>query len=111
MDIKIPSGSGPGQIDKIVEDATQSVTDTPATTPTNQTAAVAESSIEQVASQVAKGEISSEEAVDQLIAHVLDSKMVDAAPQELRAELGEVLRTMLETDPHLQSLVASIGDE
>ena len=106
MSIKIPAGGGPGAVTDIAGglEKTEAAASIEAAGRTESADAVG-----RIAEQVAAGEIGRDEAVDLLLEQVLDSKMVEAAPSELRAELEAVLRDLIETDPHLKSLAAAIG--
>ncbi len=65
--------------------------------------------VEQIVRDVASGAISRDQAVDRLLADVLDSSMIQSAPRALRDGLREALETLLETDPHLGALKSAIG--
>jgi hypothetical protein len=110
MDIKIPSGPGAGAPIDAIEEAAES---TAGATEVNGTRETAESAttdpVSQIANQVATGELSRDQAIDQLLAHVLDLDMVKAAPAEATAELKETLLALLDTHPSLQSLSAFLG--
>ncbi len=108
MDIKIPSGPGGGsQTDAIGEGSQISEL-----TESRQVEALENQGvgdpIASIAEQVAAGKMDSSQAVEQLLKHVLESGMMKDAPMELKQELEQTLRTMLETDPYLQSLRAGL---
>lgn len=65
--------------------------------------------VEQIAADVASGAISRDEAVDRLLANVMDSEMIRDVPEAMREGLRDALEALLESDPHLGSLVAAIG--
>ncbi len=109
MDIKIPGGPPGGTGVEDLKDVTDVADAGAETSEVGAVEAAGSDAIAQVAEQVAKGEIGQQEAVDRILVEVLDSPMVAAAPAELRQELGEVLRSLLETDPYLKSLTAAIG--
>ena len=112
MDIKIPSGPKEGgAVDAVKDasDAAEAAESAAESTEVSNIASASTDSISQVAEQVARGELGANEAVEQILNDILDSDMVGSAPKELKQELGEVLRSMLETDPYLKSLAASIG--
>ncbi len=111
MDIKIPSGPPEGKAVDAVKDAADAIETTGETTQAQEAAPVATDAVSQVAELVARGEIGRDEAVEKLLAEVLDADIVKAAPAEAREELSEVLRALLETDPHLKSLSGAIGQE
>ncbi len=107
MDIKIPSGPPEGQAIDAVEDATKATQESAETQAASEVAP--QDPVSQIAEQVARGEIGRDEAVDRILGEVLQADIVNAAPAEAREELGEVLRALLETDPHLKSLAAALG--
>lgn len=63
----------------------------------------------QIAQDVAAGQISSDQAVEKLIAHTMGEEMIASAPSELREELESILQTMMETDPYLKSLAGGLN--
>jgi hypothetical protein len=67
--------------------------------------------VARVAEDLAAGRIDGNEAVEILMAEVMEDAIVKAAPDSLRAELAEALAALLETDPHLKSLASSLGAE
>ncbi|HUT78740.1 MAG TPA: hypothetical protein VM285_13680 [Polyangia bacterium] len=75
------------------------------------TASARGDAVARVADDLAAGRIDGNEAVELLMAEVLQDPIVKAAPDALRAELAEALSALLETDPHLQSLARSLGAE
>jgi PBP1b-binding outer membrane lipoprotein LpoB len=109
MDIKIPSGPPQGGAIDTVQDAPEAGSSAVETTEVSKLSSETVDSISTVAEQVARGEIDSNKAVEQILADILDSDMVNSAPKELKKELGEILKSLLETDPYLQSLAAAIG--
>ena len=108
-DIKIPSGSVEGQAIEAAETVRESVESATESSETARTTGVDTDSVEQIAADVAAGKIGRPEAVERILADVFGSEMVKNAPAGLKEELETVLQTMLEDDPHLQSLVAAIG--
>ncbi len=109
MDIKIPPDPSKGITVEAVVDATKTV-EAPDETPKIQdTTSLNADAISRISDQVATCEIGRDEAVEQILAEVFDSGMVKAAPRELGQELSEVLKALLETDPYLKSLRASLG--
>jgi hypothetical protein len=108
-DIKIPTSTGDAPIIDGVSEVDSSIESAERAAEVDETAAAALDPVEQIARDVACGKIGRDEAVEQLLANVLDSKMVQAAPKALRQGLKETLETLLETDPHLGSLMAAIG--
>ncbi|MCP4605946.1 MAG: hypothetical protein GY847_36440 [Proteobacteria bacterium] len=109
MDIKIPSGPPEGRAVDAVKDASNAIDAADETSEAKEIASVATDEVSRIAEQVARGEIGRSEAVDRILAEVLDADIVKAAPKELREELSQVLTAQLETDPHLRSLVAALG--
>ncbi|MDJ0762914.1 MAG: hypothetical protein QNJ97_08000 [Myxococcota bacterium] len=109
MDIKIPSGPPEGGSIDAVNDASQTAEAAGDIAEANEATPVVSDGISRIAEQVARGEIDRAQAVDQILAHVMDGNMVAAAPLEVRQELQEVLNSLLETDPYLRSLSAAIG--
>ena len=108
-DFKIPGGPKETPNVDLVGDLRDAVDTASKTTGIEASTARDVDSVEQIAADVAAGSISREEAVDRLLANVLDSAMVQSAPEALREGLKEVLETLLESDPHLGSLIAAIG--
>jgi len=109
MDIKIPSGPPAGQPVEAVEDPSKTAEAAGETSETQETAPVSADAVSKIAEQVAAGELSGDEAVELLLAEVLDSKMVQDAPASVKAELAEALRALVETDPYLGSLTSVLG--
>ena len=108
-DFKIPGGPKESPSVDVVEDLRDAVETASRTTEVEASVTRGIDAVEQIAADVAAGSISREEAVDRLLANVLDSAMVQSAPKALREGLKEVLETLLESDPHLGSLIAAIG--
>ena len=109
MDIKIPSGPPGGKAIDAVEDAgsaAESVAETTGVSPATPTDVDA---ISRIAEQVASGEITRDQAVEKILAEVIDADIIKAAPGEIAGELTEVLKALLETDPHLKSLLSTLG--
>ncbi len=65
--------------------------------------------VTEVALDVASGRITGDEAVERLLEHTMDSGIAAQAPRELRDEMLQVIRTMIETDPYLRSLAGGLG--
>ena len=65
--------------------------------------------VEQIAKEVAAGDIGRSAAVDRIMAGVLSSPSVARCPETLRREIEDALGAMLETDPHLLSLASAIS--
>ncbi len=107
MDIKIPSGPPEGQAIDAVKDAAEATQESVETQAASEV--VPQDPVSRIAEQVARGEIGRDEAVDRILGEVLQADIVKAAPAEAREELSEVLRVLLETDPHLKSLAAALG--
>ena len=108
-DIKVPTGPGQGLNVDAVSDVSKSVD---AATQSPEVEAVAGEpldAVEQIAADVTSGKITRDEAVEQLLAHVLDSDMVQSAPEAVRSGLREALQNLLDSDPHLGALKAAIG--
>ena len=66
-------------------------------------------SIERIAADVAAGKTGRAEAVERILANVMQSKMVSDVPPSVKQELETMLTTLLEEDAHLRSLSAAIG--
>ncbi len=111
MDIKIPSGQKEGQAIEAVEEARDAIETTEETVAAQQASPAALDAVTKIAEQVALGEIGRKEAIDMLIADVLDANIVKTAPNEVGRELAEILEALLETDPHLKSLSSVLGPE
>jgi len=109
MDIKIPTGPKENQAIEAVEDAKDAIEETVSAEPAKAVSPVALDVVSKIAEQVALGEIGRQQAIDQLLADVLGSKMVKAAPSEAGQELSEILKALLDTDPHLKSLASVLG--
>lgn len=111
-DVKIPGGpAGKGVVDALqdaAEGAVEGASPQGEVGPVEQAAGDA---VARVAEQVAAGQIGRTEAVEALLAEVLDSEPISAAPPGLREELGAALEALLETDPHLRALAARLGPE
>ncbi|MGD9128803.1 MAG: hypothetical protein PVH19_15610 [Planctomycetia bacterium] len=108
-DIKIPSNPlESGAIDA-VNDAAESVSNTTETQGTASIAGDGADSIDKIAADVAAGRIGQNEAVDRILADVMGTPMIAAAPESMRRELREMLENLLEDDPHLRSLRAAIS--
>jgi len=75
------------------------------------TAAVGGDAVAEIANALVSGKITSEEAVNRLVARAMDSQMTASAPAELRTKLEATLRAMIETDPHLRDLAKGLGAE
>lgn len=109
MDIKIPSGPPGGQPVDPVSDLSQPAEAASETAAAQEVKAAPPDAVSKIAEQVAAGELTRDEAVDLLLAEVMDGKMVKEAPASVRAELAEALRSLIETDPYLTSLTAAFG--
>ena len=109
MDIKIPSGPPEGGAVNSVKDGAETVESASEPTEVSNIATESVDSISVIAEQVARGEIDADKAVEKILNDILDSDMVASGPDELKQELNEVLKSMLETDPYLKSLAAAIG--
>ena len=109
MDIKIPSNVQRGSPVEQAADAVEASESTADASAIGDIEHVDSSTVERIAAQIASGEIGRSEAIAELIGEILNSKMLDTAPIELREELSEVLEAMLETDPYLKSLAVAIG--
>ena len=71
--------------------------------------AVASDPVAKIAAEVAAGKIGQKEAVDRILADVLDGPMLQAVPESVRNDLENALRVLIEEDPHLRSLAAAVG--
>ena len=114
MDAKIPPGApGAGVVDAVegLADAAENVGAAAGSDSVEGLADLSTDAVAAVAEQVARGEITSSEAVDRLLAGVLESEAVTTIPDTAREELAHVLASLLETDPYLKSLVASLGPD
>ena len=107
-DFKITGGPGSPSSDPI-GDAHSTLENVSKTSDIGETSSVELGAVERIAADVASEAINREEAVHLLLADVLDSAMVRAAPGTLREELKDVLETLLSTDANLGSLTAAIG--
>lgn len=113
MDIKIPSGpvqGGPADaVDRLSEEvgaageAAASVQEVSTSTSSD--------AVSRIAEQVTAGNLSREEAVERIVSEVMESQIVKGAPQAVRAEILEMLEAFIATDPHLKSLISTIGKE
>jgi hypothetical protein len=109
MSIKIPSGpkeAGPIDAAEDVGESTESIGQT---TDTESVSSTATDPIGHIAQKVAAGEIGRDQAIELLLAQDLDSNMVKSAPKEALGELEEVLRSALDTDPQIKSLLSFLG--
>ena len=106
MSIKIQ----PGQIQETATQVKESTGEGVADASVSSTGAASSDPVTQVAMDLIAGKISGEQAVDELVAQALDSGELKEAPSSLRTEVEELLRTTIETDPYLVSLVASLKD-
>lgn len=109
MDIKIPTGPPGGDSVDAIKDAAEASESSSEASEVSSLSPESLDSISLIAEQVARGEIDRNEAVERILGDVMDSDMIQAAPDELKQELNEVLTSLLETDPYLKSLVAAIG--
>ena len=109
MSIKIPSGPPESKALDAVKDAAETAEGAGQVEKGAQVGPASGDAIARIAEQVARGEITRGEAVERIVAEVANSDIVKAAPGDLSKEIGEVLNSLLETDPYLKSLVASIG--
>jgi predicted nucleic acid-binding Zn-ribbon protein len=109
MSIKIPSGPPESKALDAVKDAAEAMEGTGEATEAKEAGPVAQDAISRIAEQVASGKITRTEAVERLIAEVVDSDMIKSAPEDLSKEIGEALNSLLETDPYLKSLSAALG--
>ncbi len=113
MDIKITNNQ-PGPVD-----GTDSVSGTKEgesasgadAVDTQGTERVSSDPVTRIAEDVAAGRISQEDAIEKLVEHTLGSDMVADAPQSIRDEIRAELKTMMQTDPYLQSLAKGLGSE
>jgi len=107
-DMKIPSGGAGHQI----ADAVSEAGDAPALTRPEEAAdgAGAADAVSRVAEDVAAGRISRDEAIERLLGETMSGDLVASAPEAVRADLERALRSLLETDPHLSSLVSSMAE-
>ncbi|MBN2804434.1 MAG: hypothetical protein JXR91_15170, partial [Deltaproteobacteria bacterium] len=64
--------------------------------------------VDEVVKELLSGKINSEEAIDKLIAHTMDSSIVKNSPPALRIEIEEMLKTAIETDPQLKFIAKTI---
>ena len=110
MDIKIPSGPpGGGAVDAL-DEAGKAVSGSSGAKGASAAAEISGSDpVARIAEQVAAGEISRDQAVQQLLSQALDLELVKAAPKEAVAGLEEALRALIDTHPQLKSLVAFLG--
>ena len=74
-------------------------------------APVPRDAVERIASQLIEGTLTKKEAIEQLLAQTMGTQTVQALPDDIQAEIMDVLQAMLETDPHLKSLVAALGPD
>ena len=96
-------------------DTVESVRETAASAPSDlaevsgAAGAAALDPVARIAADVAAGRIGQKEAVDRILADVLQSPMVESVPQSVRAGMEDALRNLLAEDPHLRALVAAVG--
>ncbi len=109
MDIKIPGGPPQGAPTDAITDAAQAAEESTESAATQSTEAAETDAIAQIADQVAAGKLAPDEAVERILGEVLNSESIQAAPPEVRAELADALRTLIETDPHLSALTSVLG--
>ena len=109
MSIKIPSGSKEVIPTDTAEDIRESVESSTETAETCEPAPASIDPVERIAAQIAAGEIRQDQAIDLIVAHILNSNMIKAAPKEVLGELEAVLRTALNSDPELMSLRAVLS--
>jgi hypothetical protein len=104
MSIKIPSGpKETGPIDA-AEEVRESIESIREASDTGDVPSAATDPIGKIAEKVAAGEIGRDQAIELLLSEVLNSNIAKSAPKEALGELEEVLRSALDTDPHLKSL-------
>ena len=107
-DMKIPSKpleSGTIDAARDAQEAMSPMSETGRTAPVSHAGG---DSIDKIAADVAAGKIGQSEAVDRILADVMGTPMVAAAPESMRRELEKMLKNLLEDDPHLRSLQAAI---
>jgi len=104
-DIKIPSGPPAPREPESISETTASQADPEV----NAVQPGAEDPVGKIAEDLAAGRIDRERAIDLMIEHTLDSRMVAAAPEGLRDELAAVLDSAIRTDPHLRALARGMG--
>ena len=109
MSIKIPSGPVESKALDAAQDAAESIEGASKAAQAKGIESADTDAISSIARQVANGEITRAQAVERIMAQVLDTQMVKSAPQGMSEEIGEVLGALLETDPYLKSLAASMG--
>lgn len=124
MDIKIPSGSPDSAVADAVSgspEATAEVGPSDGAGETGANAAVdgvagpdavqtSPDLVAEIAADLGAGNITADQAVDRILTDVMDISIVETAPDELRTEMLEVLKDLLETDPYLRSLTQALND-
>ncbi|MDD5306060.1 MAG: hypothetical protein PHU25_01950 [Deltaproteobacteria bacterium] len=106
MDIRIPSGP-PATPDVPATDGATS--EAAAAGAPGGIGTVGADAVQRVVDDLAAGRITRGEAVDRLVQGALDGKMAQAVPSEVRAEIAQALRALVETDPHLASLASGLS--
>lgn len=111
MTIKIPTGPGKTGGVETVKDVADTLESQEGVVPGGEVPQVDQDAIARIAEQVAKGQITRTEAVETIMATVMDNPAIQSVPDAIKNEIREVLQAMLETDPHLKSLIAALGSE
>ena len=109
MDIKIPEGPPEGAAIDAVNGQAEAVEATQGSAGIEQVATLETEAIARIAEQVVSGEISRDEAVQQILNEAINTDLIQGAPNEIKEDLIEALRALIETDPHLLSLASSSG--
>ena len=111
MSIKIPTGSGKTGGVETVKDVADAIESQEGVAAGEEIPHIDQDAIARIAEQVARGQITRNEAVEGIMATVMDNPAIQLVPNTIKDEIREVLQAMLETDPHLKSLVAALGSD
>ena len=65
--------------------------------------------VTRIAEELASRSIDGGQALERMLAEVIDSPMLEGASPEMVADLEESLRALIETDPYLRSLALDLG--
>jgi len=101
MELKIQPGMTTGEIAD-VDSASSGVN---AASPARVDQTQADDPVSRIAHDVVANRITVDEGVNRILLHVMNSDMVATAPPSLRDEVSELLRSAIETDPIVASLV------
>ena len=75
----------------------------------NDSGGIPADAVTRIAEELSSQEIDGSEALERLLAEVVNSPMMEGASPEMMTDLEESLRSLIETDPYLRSLALDMG--